>query len=484
MAGVEVLQPGSDGTFGGLCPDGHVYNLEVACNNNYFANGVLVHNCHHAPARTYGKVIDYFRQNPNLKILGVTATPDRADEKALGRVFKSVAFEYELSDAINDGWLVPIKQTAVVVEGLDYSKVRTTAGDLNGADLAAVLEFEETLHQFAGPIVKIAKGRRTLVFATTVAQGQRLAEIIDRHQPGSAVFICGQTPPDARQEIIANYSAGRFQFLVNVDVATEGFDSPGIEVVVLAKPTKSRAKFAQMVGRGTRVHPDAGIDRDSSSTPADRRSLIAFSCKPFLEVVDFVGNCGRHRLASVADILGGKYNDDVVAKAKAKAESAAGAPVDVQEALDDAERELREEKEKKARAHLAPVATFQTYELDPFEILKIEPWRERAWHKGKPPTEKQVAFLQKKGIDRAKYETFTQASQLIGQLVERSDQNKCTYKQAAALARNGYPTNLTYDQASKALDALVKNNWQPLPGGVPTFAPPAPRPVPQKVTVY
>jgi hypothetical protein len=99
-------------------------------------------------------VIEHYGQNPDLKTLGVTATPDRHDEEALGQVFDSVAYDYELLDAIHDGWLVPIRQRAVVVDGLDYSSIRTTAGDLNGADLARVMEYEEMLHAVASPALE------------------------------------------------------------------------------------------------------------------------------------------------------------------------------------------------------------------------------------------------------------------------------------------------------------------------------------------
>lgn len=82
---------------------------------------LIIDEAHHATSPSYRRVIDYYRTNPALKVLGVTATPDRADEEALGQVFQSVAFDYEVLDAIHDGWLVPIEQQMVHVEGLDYS---------------------------------------------------------------------------------------------------------------------------------------------------------------------------------------------------------------------------------------------------------------------------------------------------------------------------------------------------------------------------
>ena len=80
---------------------------------------VVIDESHHAPAKSYKKVIAHYQQNPNCKILGVTATPDRADKLALGKVFKHVAYTYRINDAIHDGWLVPINQRCITVQGLD-----------------------------------------------------------------------------------------------------------------------------------------------------------------------------------------------------------------------------------------------------------------------------------------------------------------------------------------------------------------------------
>jgi len=68
---------------------------------------VICDEAHHFTAKSFTKVLNHYRQNPDLKILGVTATPDRADEAALGQVFQSDAYDYEILDAINDGWFAP-----------------------------------------------------------------------------------------------------------------------------------------------------------------------------------------------------------------------------------------------------------------------------------------------------------------------------------------------------------------------------------------
>ncbi|MBM4020213.1 MAG: helicase, partial [Planctomycetes bacterium] len=417
---------------------------------------LVVDEAHHATAPTYRRVLEHYGQNPDLKILGVTATPDRHDEEALGQVFDSVAFDYELLDAIHDGWLVPIRQRSVVVDGLDYSSIRTTAGDLNGADLARVMEYEETLHAVAAPTLDLAAGRKTLVFAASVAHAERLCEIFNRHRTEAARFVTGTTPKDERRGMLADYAAGKFQILVNVGVATEGFDEPGIACVVMARPTKSRALYAQMAGRGTRPLPglvDAHPEADA------RRAAIAASVKPACEIIDFVGNSGRHRLITTADILGGNYSDEVVARARAKAEEADGAAVDMAEALADAEKELAEERERARRAAIRAKARYSCQVVDPFDVFHIEPWRERGWDKGREPSEKMLALLERNGID-TKGLSFTQAKQLVGEIIRRYEERKCSFKQARLLARYGYPTDVPFAEASRLIDALAKNGWK------------------------
>ncbi|MBN2293851.1 MAG: DEAD/DEAH box helicase family protein [Pirellulales bacterium] len=419
---------------------------------------LVIDEAHHAVAPTYRRVIQYYRQNPELKVLGVTATPDRTDEAALGQVFESVAFDYELPDAIHDGWLVPVMQRCVTVDGLDLSQVRTTAGDLNGADLARVMEFEGMLHEIASPTIDIANGRKTLIFAASVAHAERLCEILNRHQSNCARFVCGNTPKEDRRQMFADYAAGRFQFLCNVGVATEGFDEPGIQLVVMARPTQSRALYAQMAGRGTRPLDELAHRLNDVPDAAARRAMIAGSDKPHCEIVDFVGNAGKHKLITTADILGGRYNDAVVERARKKAEESSG-PVDMDMALQDAERDIAEEKARARRAALRVKAKYSVNTVNPFDVLDLQPRRERGWDKGRQPSEKMIAFLDKSGVPTRGL-NFTQANQLIGEIINRRDQQKCTYKQARILARYGYRTDVSFHQAREVIDAIAANGWR------------------------
>ena len=425
--------------------------------------GVLViDEAHHATADTYRRVINYYRRNPNLKVLGVTATPDRADEEALGQVYESVAFDYEILDAIKGGWLVPIEQQMVHVEGLDFSAVRTTGDDLNGADLAAVMEYEKNLHGIADPAIQICGDRRALVFAASVAQAERLAEILNRHREGSAAWVCGKTDKEERRGMLAAFAAGKLQYVVNVGCLTEGFDDAGVEVIVMGRPTKSRSLYAQMVGRATR--PAEEIAHALNDAPSDeaRRAMIAASRKPGCLIVDFVGNSGKHKLCTTADILGGNVSDAAVEMAlKQMRES--GKPVDTAQALSAAEAELarrREEEEAARRARLVVHANYRAVKVSPFDVFDITPRRERGWDSGRQLSEKQRAFLCKQGVD-ADALPYHEAKQLLDEMFRRINGGLASYRQTKVLKKNGFAAPLRREEAGKILDRVAREQgWR------------------------
>ncbi len=423
---------------------------------------VICDEAHHFTAKSFTRVLDYYRQNPALKILGVTATPDRADEQALGQVFQSVAYDYEILDAIVDGWLVPIEQQMVTIEGLDFSAIRTTAGDLNGADLAAVMEAEKNLHGIVSSTLDIIGERRTLVFAVTVKQAERYAEIFNRHKPGMADWVCGKTPKDQRHETFRKFRSGATQILVNVGVATEGYDNPAVEIIVQARPTKSRCLYSQMIGRATRPLP--GLV-DGLETGEQRRAAIELSEKPSMLVIDFVGNSGRHKLITTADILGGKVSEQAIERAVEKAKRQ-GTALNMADAVQAEERKIRNEieeqkrREAARRAKVVGKASYSARTINPFDAFHLEPVRERGWDKNKSLSEKQAALLRRQGLDPSSM-SYAQGRQVIAELFKRWDTKLASLKQCALLQKHGYDTReLTLDQAKKMIDALARNNWK------------------------
>ena len=429
-------------------------------NPNKFAL-LILDEAHHSAAKSWLRVVKHYRNNLGLKIVGFTATPDRLDKKALGDIFNVVGYEYSLSDAIDDGWLVPIRQRMVEVDSLDYSGIRTTAGDLNGKDLAKVMEDEHVLHEVASPAVELMGDRKTLLFASSVVHAERLSEIFERHGLTSS-WVCGKTPKSERAEIIRRYSTNELQVLCNVGCFTEGFDEPGVECVIMARPTKSRALYSQMIGRGTR--PLAGL-LEQSCSPSARRSAISQSSKPFLEVIDFAGNAGRHKLVTCMSILGGKsIDDDVLERAKELATECDDV-VDPQEVLKEAaeqlakEQEAREKLKKAKRAKLRAKVKYSTDLIDPFNTLDIRvPVESGAYDPG--ASDKQIDFLAKHGIDGEAL-TQTQASRVTTAIIMRLKSGLSSPKQVAALKKFGVnAVKMTRKEASKQLDRIRNNGWR------------------------
>lgn len=219
---------------------------------------IVVDECHHATSSTHRRVQKWFQRNENAKLLGLTATADRLDGAALGQVFQTVAVNIELPWAIDNGWLVPITQKSITCEHLDFTNVRTTAGDLNGRDLEDILATEETLHEMVAPTVELAGERRTLVFCVDKTHTKLVCELINRYKPGSANYILGDTNEEERVRIITEHKTGKFQYMVGCGVFTEGYDDPGIQVVAIMRPTKSRALYCQCLDSQTEILTESG----------------------------------------------------------------------------------------------------------------------------------------------------------------------------------------------------------------------------------
>jgi len=377
-------------------------------------------------------------------VLGVTATPDRQDERAMGQVFDSVAYVRDIEDGIRDGYLCPIRVRTVEVDAINLAAVRTTAGDLNAGDLDAVMRAEEALHGVARPTIELAGDRRTIVFTTSVDNAHRLAEVFERYRPGSAKAVDGGTPTDERRRILSGHKAGEYQFLVNVGVLTEGYDDPGVACVAMARPTKSRALYAQCAGRGLRI--------------ADGKA----DCL----LLDFVGNAGRHRLVSALDILGGRYDEEVVALAEKVVREQPGMLAD--EALEEARRRLEEQRQREAarRARVQGEVKYRSLEVNPFAVLRVsdpgeDPWAQRFG--GKVASDKQLAALQRFGMDVPLNCTAAQASRLIATAITRREKGLATFKQLKTLRKYGVTeANLYFAAANRIIDAIARNGWRSL----------------------
>jgi superfamily II DNA or RNA helicase len=421
---------------------------------------LVIDEAHRSVADTYREVVNHYCGPAAL--LGVTATPDRHDEQALGQVYRTVAFDYELTDAIAEGWLVPIRQKFLSVE-LDLSGTRYTLGDFHGADLRALLAAEDTLERIASDAVQWAGERRTLVFADCVANAERLTVALNRHRLGCAALVTGELPDPERRRVIADYRAGATQYLVNVGIATEGFNVPDISCVVMARPTASRSLYTQMAGRGTRAL--AGV-LDDIDTAAARCAAIAASDKRDLLLLDVVGNSARHKLITAADILGGQYDTAVVERAERTLRDGK-VPTDVAAALETAQREhnaaLRAKAEARERLTLRQKS--KARDVDPFDVLGIAPHAPRGWQSQCLASDEQREKLKRWGFDRVEQQTEASAAQLIDAFRARCRRGLATYKQSKVLiSRWGMKPEAaretSFEEASRLITILANNGWR------------------------
>lgn len=423
---------------------------------------VIVDEAHHAVAASYRKVVGYYRAG-GAALLGVTATPDRADEVALAKVFDVAPYVYDVADAIRDGWLVPIKQQICKVTGLDYSSVRTTAGDLNGGDLAEVMEAEGNLQGVASATLQVAGERKTLIFAASVKHAERLAEILNRHRPGRAASINGGTDKVTRAKIVRDYAEGRLQFVCNVGVFTEGFDDPGVECVVMARATQSRALYAQMLGRGTR--PAECVAHTLGRLPGaeERRAAIAKSGKGEVLVLDFEGNAGRHKLVTSLDVLGGKDEGEEAQAIRRKAkdiveeEGEQGRALDPEAALEMAKAKLEEEREEEARRlKLRAKATYSVIDVSPFYgALGIDAPMPLPQRFPRKLSEKQVAALEKFGVKGADKVSYADGKRLLEECFRRTREGLPSLKQIRLLEKIGAPVPETRAEATDIIGRFM-----------------------------
>lgn len=404
---------------------------------------VIVDEAHHATAETYRNILKYF----DSKVLGVTATADRADGTLLGEVFDSLAYEVRLWDAMTDrlpgGPFLSRLKFVQCELGIDLREIRTTAGDLNQADLEEAIR--PHIEGLANAIRQEVGDRKTLVFTPDVGSATALASAF-KCLNLSSEWVSGDRPD--RSDIVHRFKQGDFQVLTNCALLLEGFDCPDIGAIALCRPTKSRPLLAQMVGRGTRLA----------------------SGKTDCLVIDFDWLTRKHDLVKPVELFDAETDDpEIVEIAKRMAES--GETLDLCDLIEQAKEEKTRRTEYRIRARQRELKYRRTV-YDPAEVADIigVPWRNEAMRYEGTITGKQLSALTKftKGkMDGLNRLSKRRASTLMDAFVKRSRANLATYSQVVYLIKNGVdPTEaraMTIAEASSRLDEIFGNGRK---GGV------------------
>lgn len=291
---------------------------------------IIVDEAHHAVADSYMRVMASY---PNTVAVGFTATPDRGDRLGLqtNGAFEKVSYHMGILDGIKGQWLCDLRGLTVKVD-IDTRSVRVSQGDLDGNQLGRVLIDANGPRALAAAYCEHAGDRKGILFAPNVVSSQAFAEALN--DAGIiAEHLDGTTAAFERAAILRRLKIGDTQVVSNCAVLTEGFDEPSVSCIAIARPTRSRPLYQQMVGRGT------------------RQSIGKRDCL----VLDLVGISADHSLASLPVITGLLKMADGASVSEAVAMDASEGPEIPADVLIDG---------KRARLSSAPVDLFHRANLN------------------------------------------------------------------------------------------------------------------------
>ena len=254
-----------------------VYNLQVAGHPSFYADGVLVHNCHLIAPEGDGMYRTFLSDmkviNPHVRVIGLTATPFRLKGGLICKpenILNEICYEAGLKEMIQQGYLSPLISRAGRAEA-NLANLHIRGGEFISDEVAVAMDNDALVTSACREIVELTRDRKSvLIFTASVDHCKHVAEKIQAFSGKECAIVTGDTSPAERAEIIARFK-GEFipadlfgtpkpplKFLANVNVLTCGFDAPNTDCVVMLRPTNSPGLLIQCAGRGTRLSPETG----------------------------------------------------------------------------------------------------------------------------------------------------------------------------------------------------------------------------------
>ena len=401
--------------------------------SDYFGT-IVIDEAHHVLSDGYQRVLEHFS---SAQVLGVTATPDRGDMRNLGSVFESLAYEYTLPRAIREGYLSPIKAQTVPLD-LDLRNVGVSGGDFKAGELGSALD--PYLEQIAEEMAAVCMERKTVVFLPLIQTSRKFRDILNQ-RGFRAAEVNGESAD--RAEVLAAFDRGEYNVLCNSMLLTEGWDCPSVDCIVVLRPTKVRSLYCQMIGRGTRLHPG----------------------KEYLLVLDFLWHTERHELCRPACLIAGS---DEVARKMTENLEAAGEPVDLEAAEEQAQSDVVAQREEALARQLSEMRGRKRKLVDPLQFEMSIQAEDLAGYvpafgwECAPPSEKQVQALEKQGIFPDEIENAGKAALLLNKLALRRADGLTTPKQIRFLEGRGFRHvgTWSFDSARKLIDRIAASGWR------------------------
>jgi len=401
---------------------------------NYF-DTIIVDEAHHCLSEGYQRVLEHFS---SAQVLGVTATPDRGDMQNLGKFFDSLAYEYTLPRAIREGYLCKIRAMTIPLK-IDMTGVRTQSGDYVLGEVGTALD--PYLEQIAGEMAKLCKDRKTVVFLPLIKTSQKMCRLLN--EAGfRAAEVNGESKD--RTEILQDFEKGKYNVLCNSMLLTEGWDCPSVDCIVVLRPTKVRSLYVQMIGRGTRLFPG----------------------KDHLLLLDFLWMTSKHDLCRPACLI--CEDQEVAERMTLNLEDTAGAAMDLEEAVKQAETDVVAQREEALAKKLEEMRKRKRKLVDPLQYemsiaaMDLVNYVPIFGDEVLPPSDKQKERLEHLGIFPDGIESSGKADRLIKTLNKRRFYGLTTPKQIRFLESRGFRQvgTWSFDGARKLIDIIAGNGWR------------------------
>jgi len=223
-----------------------------------FVDLIIIDECHLVNHKDTGGYRDLLRQlkriNPNLRVIGLTATPYRlghgliTDEPA---IFNALIEPVTIEELIYKKHLAPLR-SKLTSTMLDTTGVAKRGGEFVEGALQRAVNTKDQNVRVVSEVIALAEERQHwLFFCTGVEHAQNICEILN-YWGVAAACVTGETPKKEREQIIEHFKAGKIKALTNANVLTTGFDYPDIDLIAMLRPTMSPGLYIQMAGRGMR----------------------------------------------------------------------------------------------------------------------------------------------------------------------------------------------------------------------------------------
>jgi superfamily II DNA or RNA helicase len=248
---------------------------------------IIIDEAHHAVASTWSTILRHYH---TAKILGVTASPIRADSRGLAAHFDKMIVGPSVTELTEAGLLAPCRLFAPPT--VDTSGLHIRGGEFKTEEAEALMDVPRITGDALAHYRKHCAGKPALAFCTSVAHAHHVAERF-RKEGVSAVAIDGGTDRQIRRMAVNDFRDGKIQLFSQCQIANEGFDIPGVHCGLLLRPTASLALWIQMTGRCMRIAPG----------------------KTHAILMDHTNNASRHGLPS--DPRDWQLTSDIIRKKKA-----------------------------------------------------------------------------------------------------------------------------------------------------------------------